>query len=313
MHVGRFAPTPSGYMHLGNAWAAILAWAAAQSCGGHVILRIDDLDTRARGREELTAQLISDLTWLGLTWEGEPIYQSQRQASYQAALDSLSAQGLIYPCFCRRADLHAADAPHASDGTPIYAGTCAHLSPKELEHAYQTGKVPAFRLRMPKDFELSAEISFTDVARGTYRQNLAREVGDFIVQRSDGVFAYQLACAVDDGELGVTQVTRGGDLLSSTPRQIYIQKLLGLPTPTYIHIPLLMAPDGHRLSKRNLDRDLKSMRADGVQPESVWGEVAHLLGYVDKNVPLSKSEFMNYFDLEQLKRLPEEIMLNLDS
>ena len=266
--VGRFAPSPSGRMHLGNLFSALLAWLSVRRAGGTMVLRIEDLDPE-RCRPEYAAQLKEDLLWLGLDWDVEQMPQSRKGGDYAAAFAKLEARGLIYPCYCSRAQLHAASAPHASDGQHIYPGTCRHLT--DAQRAAMT-KRPAWRLIVP-----DTDISFTDGLQGTYTENLACGCGDFILRRADGVYAYQLAVVYDDAEAGVTQVVRGRDLLSSVPRQMYLQQLLGYKTPDYYHVPLLIAPDGRRLSKRERDLDMARLRA-AYTPGQVIGLLAKLAG-----------------------------------
>ena len=266
--VGRFAPSPSGRMHLGNLFSALLAWLSVRHAGGTMVLRIEDLDPE-RCRPEYAAQLKEDLLWLGLDWDVEQMPQSRKGGDYAAAFAKLEARGLIYPCYCSRAQLHAASAPHASDGQHIYPGTCRHLT--DAQRAAMT-KRPAWRLIVP-----DADISFTDGLQGAYTENLARDCGDFILRRADGVYAYQLAVVYDDAEAGVTQVVRGRDLLPSVPRQMYLQQLLGYKTPDYYHVPLLIAPDGRRLSKRERDLDMARLRA-AYTPWQVIGLLAQLAG-----------------------------------
>ncbi|MCI6949406.1 MAG: tRNA glutamyl-Q(34) synthetase GluQRS, partial [Collinsella sp.] len=223
-------------MHLGNVFSCLCSWLSARSQGGSIVLRIEDLDDRCK-RPELAAQLIDDLAWLGLEWDEGPYYQHDRLDLYESALRQLQDAGLTYPCFCTRAELHAASAPHASDGTPIYRGACRNLSVEEIARR-SVLRAPATRLRVPTVDDLAGDvIEFVDRTYGAQCEALATECGDFLVRRSDGVFAYQLAVVVDDAAMGVTEVVRGCDLLGSTPRQIYLQHLLGLPTPRYAHIP----------------------------------------------------------------------------
>ena len=202
--IGRFAPSPSGRMHLGNVFSAMLAWLSIRSCGGRLVLRIEDLDPD-RCRPAYADTLKRDLEWLGLTWDTEQTPQSRRSEAYREMFSRLEERGLIYPCYCSRTELHAASAPHASDGTVLYAGTCRNLTPEE--RAAKT-KAPCWRVRVPDE-----DVSFTDGVQGEYTQNLARGCGDFILRRADGVYAYQLAVVTDDAEAGVTQVVRGSDLL----------------------------------------------------------------------------------------------------
>ena len=279
--VGRFAPSPSGRIHLGNIFCSLLAWLSARQKGGRVVLRIEDLDT-ARCPRRYAEQRERDLQWLGLTWdEGPgvgglhgPYEQSARTALYQAALARLEEQGLVYPCFCTRAELHAASAPHREDGQVIYPGTCARLTAEEaLWRAKETGRAPALRLRVPDE-----RISFTDGHMGPYGENLLQECGDFLLRRSDGMFAYQLAVVVDDAAMAVTEVVRGEDLLSSTPRQLYLYRLLDLPAPAFFHVPLLLTHDGRRLSKRNADAGLDDLQGRYTAAE-ILGKLAYLGGF----------------------------------
>ena len=241
MLTGRFAPSPSGRMHLGNVFSALLAWLSVRSRNGRMLLRIEDLDPD-RCRLEYIETLKRDLDWLGLDWDAEQTPQSKRADAYHAEFERLRAFGLVYPCYCSRAELHAASAPHASDGNVIYAGTCRTLS--DAERAAKTRK-PAWRVIVP-----NTVITVQDGLQGEYTENLVQDCGDFIIRRSDGVYAYQLAVVTDDAAGGVTEIVRGRDLLSSVPRQMWLQKTLGFPTPAYYHVPLLLAPDGRRLSKR---------------------------------------------------------------
>lgn len=291
MVIGRFAPSPSGRMHLGNVFAAMLAWLYARSADGELLLRIEDLDPD-RCKPDYVTQLREDLRWLGLDWDREGQPQSQRSAVYQAAFDQLAAQDLIYPCYCSRAELHAASAPHASDGTPIYGGTCRDLT--AAARMAQTRK-PAWRLKVP-----AQTYCFSDGLQGLQQENLAQECGDFIVRRSDGVYAYQLAVVVDDGAMGVSQVVRGKDLLHSTPRQLYLQELLGLPHPDYVHVPLLLAPDGRRLSKRDLDLDLGALRQNH-RPESILGALACAAGLLERPAAISLPELCAIFDPARMR------------
>ena len=285
MLTGRFAPSPSGRMHLGNVFSALLAWLSVRSRGGRMILRMEDLDPD-RCRPEYMETLRDDLDWLGLDWDAEQTPQSRRTDAYRAEFEKLSQLGLVYPCYCSRAELHAASAPHASDGTAIYAGTCRNLTPEERA---QKTRRPAWRVRVPEE-----EISFHDRLQGDYTENLARDCGDFIVRRSDGVYAYQLAVVTDDAKGGVTEVVRGRDLLSSTPRQIWLQRMLGFPEPEYCHVPLLVAPDGRRLSKRERDLDLGALR-QLYTPEELLGKLAALANLQPEAAPVRAWELVSRF------------------
>ena len=294
---GRFAPSPSGRIHLGNILCCLLAWLSARQKGGRVILRIEDLDI-ARCPRRYGEQMCRDIQWLGLDWDEGPVIggpsgpyeQSRRTALYQAALRRLEAQGLVYPCFCTRAELHAASAPHREDGQVVYPGTCRGLTAEQAaERARRTGRAPALRLQVPEE-----EITFTDGHMGEYREWLPADCGDFLLRRSDGIFAYQLAVVVDDGLMGVNQVVRGRDLLSSAPRQIYLQRLLGLPTPEYAHVPLLLAPDGRRLSKRDGDLDMGALRRR-FSPEQLLGKLSVLMGLRERPDPVTARELAGEF------------------
>lgn len=268
MTVGRFAPSPSGRMHLGNLFTALLAWLSARADGGEFVLRIEDLDPD-RSRAEYAEAIRDDLRWLGLDWDREMPLQSTQTPVYAEQFERLRKRGLIYPCFCTRNELHAASAPHASDGTLLYAGTCRNLTPAQI--ASQTRK-PAWRIRVPEE-----TISFRDGVFGAVTQNLTTACGDFILRRSDGVYAYQLAVVCDDALGGITQVVRGCDLLPSTPRQIWLGRELGFVQPAYYHVPLLVAPDGRRLSKRERDLDMEHLRRR-YTPEQLTGRLAFLAG-----------------------------------
>ncbi len=307
--VGRFAPSPSGRMHLGNAFSALLAWLSARSAGGEIVLRQEDLDP-GRCRREYALQLEDDLRWLGLDWDrggsagGADYFQSCRTERYARALAELERQGLLYPCFCSRDALHAASAPHASDGTPIYSGACRGLTPEERAERARTRR-PAIRVRVP-----DVEIAFTDGLQGDCRESLARDCGDFILRRSDGVYAYQLAVVVDDAEMGINQVVRGRDLLSSTPRQRWLQDRLGLPHPDCFHIPLLLAPDGRRLAKRERDLDLGALRAAGRTPEELCGLLACWAGLLARPERVAARELLPHFSWDRVRR--EDIVLHGD-
>ena len=290
MKVGRFAPSPSGRMHLGNVFSAFLAWLSVRSENGKMILRMEDLDPD-RCRKEYALQLMDDLRWLGLDWDEEQPWQSGRGDAYAQAFKALGDN--VYPCYCSRTELHAASAPHASDGRVLYAGTCRNLTDAERK---EKTKAPAWRIRVP-----DAEYGVCDGLQGAYAENLADECGDFIVRRADGVYAYQLAVVTDDAEGGVTEVVRGFDLLSSTPRQIYLQELLDLPTPRYYHVPLLIDESGRRLSKRDGDLDLGVLR-ENMTPEQLLGRLAWAAGILDADMPASAAELVTVFDWDKVQR-----------
>ena len=304
---GRFAPSPSGRMHLGNLLCSLLAWLSARHAGGRVVLRIEDLDPE-RCPRHFADQLEEDLAWLGLVWDeggsagGPQYYQSERTAIYQKALDQLDAKGLVYPCFCSRAQVHAASAPHRSDGQAIYPGTCRALTP-EQRAARALKRSPATRLMVPDE-----QLPFVDGHMCPYSENLFRDCGDFILRRSDGVFAYQLAVVVDDAAMGVTQVVRGSDLLTSSVRQSYLYRLLGLPVPEVCHVPLLLGSDGHRLAKRSGDIGLEELQSR-CTPEEVIGRLAYLVGQQPDPSPCTAKSLIGRFDWNKVPtediRLPD--------
>ena len=308
--VGRFAPSPSGRMHLGNVLSALLCWLSARSAGGRLVLRIEDIDPE-RSRDEYARLIVEDLRFLGLDWdEGEgaggthgPYRQSERTPVYEEALRRLDAMGLLYPCFCSRAELHdVTRAPHASDGRLIYGGRCRNLNAHERAEL-SARRRPSLRLCVPDE-----TIRFVDGLCGPQAQNLQEECGDFIVRRSDGAFAYQLAVVVDDIAMGVTQVVRGRDLLDSTPRQLYLYRLLGGQPPTYYHVPLLLAPDGRRLSKRERDLDMGALRAR-YGAEEILGRLAFLTGLRETAAPVEARALAETFSWSRVRRdnlyLPE--------
>jgi len=296
--VGRFAPTPSGRMHLGNVFAALIAWLSVRSRGGSLVLRMEDLDTQ-RTSAEFAQVLREDLLWLGLNWDVETPPQSQRSAVYDRYFEKLQDLGLLYPCYCTRSQLHNVNAPHLSDGTYVYPGTCRNLETPPA------GRKPAWRVMVPdREYELE------DLGRGYYRQNLKDECGDFVVRRADGVYVYQLAVTVDDGEAGVTEVVRGMDLLGSAPRQMYLQELLGFSHPAYGHVPMLMAADGRRLSKRDRDLDLGYLRSH-IAAEKLIGVLANACGLLDVPEAISAAELAGEFSWKKLRR--EDVYLDNQS
>ena len=296
--VGRFAPTPSGRMHLGNVFAALIAWLSVRSQGGSLVLRMEDLDTQ-RTSADFAQVLRDDLRWLGLHWDEETAPQSQRTAVYDRYFEKLMDEGLLYPCYCTRSQLHSVNAPHLSDGTYVYPGTCRNLLTPPPD------RKPAWRVMVP-----DREWAFHDLVQGDYRLNLATGCGDMVVRRADGVYVYQLSVTVDDGEAGVTEVVRGMDLLSSAPRQMYLQEKLGFAHPVYGHVPMLLAPDGRRLSKRDKDLDLGVLR-QRLKPEELIGTLAFSAGLIEKNAPVSASELASLFRWENLRR--EDIYLDASS
>ena len=275
-------------MHLGNVFAALIAWASVRSRDGEMVLRMEDLDTQ-RTSGEFAQVLRDDLSWLGLDYDRETAPQSQRSDVYDRYFDRLRQRDLLYPCFCTRSQLHSVNAPHLSDGTYVYPGTCRDLT------EYPPNRKPAWRVKVTDKVW-----TLEDKVQGHYELNLATECGDMVVRRADGVYVYQLAVTVDDGEAGVTEVVRGMDLLSSAPRQMYLQELFGFPHPEYGHVPMLLAPDGRRLSKRDKDLDLGELRKH-IRPEQLIGTLAFSAGLIDKKTRISAAELAEEFSWDNLK------------
>lgn len=304
---GRFAPSPTGRMHLGNVWAALLSFLSVKAQGGVWILRHEDLDPQ-RSRPEYACLIEDDLHWLGLDWdEGgrddrgpyAPYSQSQRSDIYGEVLEKLCQAGVLYPCSCRRSDLLAASAPHASDGRPVYAGTCRPVG-------------------MPRQVELTAgmavrlwtgdgRVAFSDCLYGLQCFDLGRECGDFVVRRSDGAFAYQLAVAADDAAMRVSEVVRGCDLLPSAAQQIYLFRQLGVNAPRYGHLPLLVNDAGQRLSKRDASLSMAELRKR-YSAEDILGGLACLAGLIPKPEPVSAADLVPLFSWN---KLPEVKALTL--
>jgi glutamyl-tRNA synthetase len=305
---GRYAPSPSGELHLGNLRTALLAWLFARHAGDAFVLRVEDLD-RPRMRPGATERMLTDLRWLGLDWdEGPdiggpyaPYLQSERIAIYEAYLRRLVDTGLVYPCYCSRADvLRAASAPHGpqSEG-PRYPGTCRTLTRQQRQERERQGRPPSLRFCAP-----AAPISFTDLLAGPQSQRVSAEVGDFIVRRADGIFAYQFAVVVDDALMGITQVVRGADLLHSTARQIALFQALGFSPPRYAHVPLLVDATGQRLAKRAASLGLEPLRAQRFTPEQVVGLLASSAGLCPAGTALHPRDLLARFDPQRLSRMP---------
>jgi len=294
----RFAPSPTGDLHVGGAFVALASWWLSRrerapggerderderdeqderdegserdergGGRGSFVVRVEDLDP-PRVVAGSAERILDDLAWLGLTWDGGVVAQSARHGAYERALARLASQGLTYPCDCSRAEIaRAASAPHAGEET-IYPGTCRDLDPgREMK------RPPAIRLRVPP-----IDVAFVDGARGPFAQRLDRDVGDFVLWRGDGTYAYQLAVVVDDLDAGVTDVVRGADLLASTPRQIHLAHLLGAAPPRYVHLPLVRGPGGERLAKRTRGARVRALREAGAAPEAILGAMAAAIG-----------------------------------
>ncbi len=304
---GRYAPSPTGALHVGNARTALLAWLQVRAQGGAFVLRIEDLD-RPRTVPGAAERLCEELRWLGLDWdEGPdvggpfgPYVQSERTASYNEALRSLQARGRLYPCFCSRQEIaRAASAPHGpQDDGPRYPGTCRALAPEVAAARATAGRSPALRFQVAP-----GPVSFCDGVRGPLAVDVDATVGDFVVRRADGLHSYQLAVAVDDALMAITDVLRGDDLLTSAPRQVQLLHALGLATPRYAHVPLVLGPDGERLAKRNGEVQLGWLRERGVAPERLVAELARSAGLADVKA-VSARELVQGFDLARLSRAP---------
>ena len=302
---GRYAPSPTGPLHLGNARTALLAWLHARAAKGAFVLRVEDLDG-PRVRPGMEARILEELRWLGLDWdEGPdagggvgPYRQSALAARYGAALERLRRAGLAYPCFCSRAEIAAAaTAPHGpADEGPRYPGTCRGLAPGEAAHR---ARRPAWRLRVPE-----GAVRFDDLVQGPQAFDVSATVGDFVVMRADGIAAYQLAVAVDDAAMGITDVVRGDDLLASTARQLLLYRALGLPAPRFAHLPLVVGADGERLAKRHGALSLGELRERGVDPRAVVGLLASLSGLAPPGARCAPEELIGGFDLARIPRSP---------
>lgn len=295
---GRFAPSPSGRMHLGNIYTAVMSWISVKSRGGRWILRIEDLDPQ-RSKVEYSRMIEEDLLWLGLEWDegglagigpNGPYVQSQRHELYEDALFRLKETGLCYPCVCTRADIMSTRAPHESDGRIVYKGTCR---PKSFPYRWKSLDKGAVRISVPDE-----DMEFTDMLCGRQSVNLASHCGDFVLRRADGAWAYQLAVVVDDALMGVTEVMRGRDLLLSAAQQIYLYRLLGYNAPQFAHLPLVCNADGQRLSKRDASQSMEFLRAHHT-PEEILGKVARIAGLQSSSAPVSISDLISFYKQNQ--------------
>jgi len=297
--VGRFAPSPSGYLHMGNVLALMLAWLDCRSRSGELIFRMEDLDP-ARSKAAFADAIADDLRWLGLDWDrGWPqreYAQSARTEIYEEAFQTLLSRDLVYPCWCTRSErLAAASAPHPGEQEHDSGCRCARLSRAEREALLRSGRKPAWKLRSPDE-----HITVSDGHYGDFTQNPARDVGDIILRRADGVFAYQLAVSVDDMLMGVTRVVRGRDLLSSAPRQKWLIETLGGTAPEYCHCPLLTSGAG-KLSKRLGSLSMQAMRAEK-KPEEIIGHLAFLCGLLETDTPVQAKELLPVFSWDKVRR-----------
>ncbi len=320
---GRLAPSPSGYIHLGNAYAFLLAWLAVRSAGGSLVLRLEDIDP-ARCRPEYAAGLIKDLEWLGLDWdEGPgadgpvgPYTQSLRLERYAAALEDLRRRGLTYPCFCTRGELRLlASAPHVGDEGVPYPGTCRGMGATKQQARMASGRQASNRLDVAASLETlgggAASLRFTDLLRGPIVASPADCGGDFALRRSDGVFAYQLATAYDDAAMRITQVARGQDLLPSTPRQVLLLRLFGANPPNYLHFPLVLDHQGERLAKRHRPLEILRLRRNGVSARAVTGLLGRLAGLLPEAAPCAPDDLLPLFKIRNLADIRPVIPENI--
>lgn len=300
---GRYAPSPTGDLHLGNLRTALLAWLFARVAGGQFVLRVEDLD-RPRVRPHATERMIADMRWLGLDWdEGPdsggpyaPYTQSERLDIYRHFLRRLIDADLVYPCYCTRAEIaRVASAPHGDEG-PRYPGTCRQLSQAQRRQHEASGRRPSLRFRVDDE----RVVSFTDLLVGPVRQHVQQATGDFILCRSDGIFAYQFAVVVDDALMHLNQIVRGADLLSSTPRQMLLYEALGFPIPTFAHVDLVLDEEGHRFSKRAESAGLAPLRAAGLAPAQVVGQIAATYGLVEAGESVTPPELAQRFTPQSL-------------
>jgi glutamyl-tRNA synthetase len=295
--IGRLAPSPTGAQHVGNARTYLIAWLSARVRNGRVVLRMEDIDS-PRIKPGAAAQACEDLTWLGLDWDEGPVVQTERVSLYQEALEKLKEKELVYPCTCSRSDIeHAASAPHGEHEGPIYPGTCVYR--RAADAAFLGERPFAWRFRVG-----SGPWRFSDRFRGLVELQREALGGDFVVWKSAGTPAYQLAVVVDDAVLGITEVIRGDDLVPSTPRQLLLYEALELTPPTFAHVPLVVGPDGRRLSKRHGDTRLSTLRSAGVQPEALLGLLAWSCGWCDEVTPVTACDLVSRFRLESIPLRP---------
>lgn len=301
---GRLAPSPTGYMHLGNAWSFLLCWLAVRAEGGQMVLRIEDIDPE-RSRPEYVDAIMRDLDWLGLDWdEGAdvggrhgPYIQSKRLERYAEVIEFLANKGHVYPCYCSRKELKSiASAPHAEDAGPSYPGTCRHLDSGERRVREAQGRRPSLRLHGAGD------IAFMDLVQGSVRFGWNESGGDFPLRRSDGIVSYQLAVAVDDLDQAISLVVRGRDILPSTPRQITLFRILGGAIPRYAHVPLVLDHQGERLAKRHRSLEVRSLRESGVPARAIVGWLAYRAGLLSHPVQASPCELVRVFSWHHLSR-----------
>jgi glutamyl-tRNA synthetase len=306
---GRLAPSPTGHLHLGNAWSFLLCWLGVRSAGGRLVLRMEDIDPE-RSRPQFADDILRDLAWLGLDWdEGPdlgglfaPYTQSERLDRYAEVIDDLTRLGHTYPCYCTRKELKTmASAPHMEDVGPIYPGTCLGLGAAERREREAQGRRPSLRLHGKE------EVHFRDLVHGPVQMGWAECGGDFPLRRSDGVIAYQLAVAVDDMDQCISLVVRGADILPCTPRQILLFRLLNAQAPHYAHVPLLLDHEGVRLAKRHQSCELRALREQGVSPKAIVGHLAYLAGLLPTSASAAPVDIVDGFAWEKLPRNPVKL------
>jgi glutamyl-tRNA synthetase len=302
MNVTRLAPSPTGALHLGNARTFLVNWLLARKRGWRIVLRIEDLDG-PRIKRGAAGQLVDDLQWLGFDWDEGPVYQSSRRDLYHVALQKLIATDHAYACVCSRKEVEAAaSAPHAEDGAAVYPGTCRGMYASVEAARDAVGCAPALRFKIPA----RRITEFNDAFAGLRAFDVATELGDFVIAKSDGTPAYQLAVVLDDIDMKVTHIIRGDDLIDSTPRQILLYEALGFANriPTYIHLPLVIGPDGRRLAKRHGDTRLSYYRSRGVAPQHIVALLARWCGIKDAPEHARPVDLLSCFDLRAIPRNP---------
>lgn len=303
---GRFAPSPSGRLHLGNLLSSLLAWLDVRSLGGTMLFRLEDLDPE-RSYKKCADLMAEDLLWLGLDWDegwypnGGAMYaQGKRTGLYEDVFHQLQQTGMLYPCYCSRAQRLAASAPHPGDAKDIGCG-CRDLTEDERASFEKNGRMPAVKIRVP-----NADVSFSDGHYGPQPHTFRAGQDDFIIRRADGVFAYQLAVSYDDAVMGVTRVVRARDLMDSTPKQIWLMEQMGYSAPVYCHGPLLTAPDGRKMSKRDGDLNMEALRQTHT-PEALCGKLAYLAGLLPEPAPVRACDLVSSFSWDQVRK--DDILL----
>jgi len=311
--LGRFAPSPSGRLHLGNMLSSLLAWLDVKSLDGEILFRLEDLDPD-RSQQEYSKLMADDLDWLGLNWdsgwrpnENEEYAQSNRTHKYEEVFYKFSDMGLVYPCYCSRAQRLAASAPHPGEVRDTGCG-CKNMSTAHKAEILQTGRHPSYKISVT-----DCEIAFQDEHCGQQTFLMQAGTDDFIIRRADGVFAYQFAVSYDDAVMGVTRVVRAKDLLDSTPKQIWLIQQMGYTPPTYCHAPLLVTSNGRKMSKRNGDLCMKELRKTH-SPNQLCGKLAYMAGLINNPDPISAKELIKYFSWDKVPAdtimLPEHLFPN---